>query len=170
MRIFDKSLADRWKKSTAGVYCLRVATYALNKKARFDYEFLETFEGGLKLTGAEVKSVKRGSLQITGAFLHLRRGELWLKNAFIAKYAPAGEQPHYDANRDRKVLLHRRELARIGGKTQADGLTVIPISVYLRGNLIKLEFALARGKKKYEKRATIKKREVERHMREKMRG
>ena len=145
-----------------------MATFAINKKVRFDYDLLDTFEGGLKLTGAEVKSTKAGHMQIKGAFLQVRRGELWLKNAFISTYAPAGDQTLYEADRDRKVLVHKRELKRLVGKTQTDGLTLVPISVYARGNLVKLEFALARGKRKYEKREAIKKRDVERHMREKM--
>jgi SsrA-binding protein len=142
---------------------------AYNKRAKFDYDLLDTFEGGLKLTGPEVKAAKLGHMQMQGAFLHVRRGELWLKNAFIGKYAPAGTQEGYDPTRTRKVLVKRSEITRLIGKTQADGLTLVPISVYTRGNLIKLEFALARGKRQYEKRETIKKRDVERQIRERMR-
>lgn len=145
-------------------------TLASNKKAAHDYEFLEKFEGGLKLTGPEVKSVKAGHIQLQGAFLFIRNGELWLKGATISKYGPAGEQPGYDPLRDRKVLIHRRELNRLVGKTHEQGLTLVPISVYTRAALIKLEFALARGKKQYEKREAIKKRDVQRELRARMKG
>lgn len=141
---------------------------AENKKARFDYEILETFEGGLVLTGAEVKSIKTGRMQLKGSFLHIRKGELWLKNAFIAKYGSAGPQPEYDPYQDRKVLVHAREIKKFIGKSQAEGLSLVPLSIYTKKDLIKIEFALARGKKKHEKRDTIKKRDVDRQMRERM--
>ncbi len=143
---------------------------ASNKKALHDYEFLEKFEGGLKLTGPEVRSVKAGHIQLQGSFLHMRNRELYLKGATVSKYAPAGEQPGYDAIRDKKVLLHRRELNRILGKIQERGLTLVPISVYTRAALVKIEFALARGKKQYEKRDAIKKRDVQRELRTRMKG
>ncbi len=139
---------------------------ALNKRARFDYEFLETFEGGLALSGAEVKSCKEGHVQLKGAFISIKDGELWLRNAYIAPYKPAGKQPDYDPDQDRKILVHRAELKRLIGKTQEAGLTIVPISLYTKARLVKLEFALARGKKKYEKRETIKKRDLDRKIRE----
>lgn len=144
-----------------------MSVLAINKRAKHDYELLETFEGGLALTGSEVKSAKAGRVQLVGAFLHIKKGELWLKNAFIAPYEPAASRGH-EANRDRKVLVHQRELKRILGKSQAQGLTIVPISVYVRRNLVKLEFALARGKKEYEKREAIKKRDVQSQLRERM--
>ena len=140
----------------------------VNRKARYEYELLERFEAGIVLTGAEVKSVKAGRMQLKGAFLHIVDNELWLKNSFIAKYGPAGKQPDYKTDRDRKVLVHKKEIKRLIGKSEAEGLTIVPISVYTRGNLLKLEFALARGKKKHEKRETIKKREVQRQIRREM--
>jgi SsrA-binding protein len=139
-----------------------------NKKVRFDYEILATYEGGLVLTGAEVKAAKGGRMQLKGAFLHIRKGELWLKNAFIAKYGPAGPQPEYDPYQDRKVLVHARELKKLIGKSQAEGLTLAPLSVYTKNSLIKVEFGLVRGKKKHEKRDAIKKRDVQRQMQERM--
>lgn len=141
---------------------------ATNKRAAFDYEFLEKFEGGLKLTGAETKSVKAGHIQLQGSFLFLKSGELFLKGATISKYGPAGEQPGYDPIRDRKVLVHKRELRRLIGKTHEHGLTLVPITVYTKQALIKLEFALAKGKKQYEKREVLKKRDVERDIRARM--
>lgn len=141
---------------------------ATNKKARFDYEFLETFEGGLVLSGPEVKSVKKGSVQLSGSFLHLRDGELWLKHAHVAKYPAAGPQPGYEAQRDRKVLLHRRELSRLTGKLQTKGYTLVPVSLYTKGDKVKIEFALGRGKKQFEKRDVLKKRDVERELKARM--
>ena len=143
-------------------------TLAVNKKARFDYEILETLEGGLKLTGTETKSVKAGHVQLKGAFLHVQGKELWLKGAFISAYKPAGAQTAYKADRDRKVLVHRRELSRLIGKKSQEGLTIIPLSIYTKGDLVKLEFGVARGKKQYEKREAIKKRDVQRDIREKL--
>lgn len=147
-----------------------MSALAINKKARFDYEILETIEGGLKLTGSEVKSVKAGHAQLKGAFLHIQGNELWLKGAFIALYKPAGAQEGYVADRDRKVLVHRRELGRLMGKKGEEGLTLIPLSIYTKGDLVKLEFGVARGKKKYEKREAMRNRDADRHMREAMRG
>ncbi|MFH1405030.1 MAG: SsrA-binding protein SmpB [Patescibacteria group bacterium] len=143
---------------------------AINKKATFDYDLQEKFEGGLKLTGAEVKSAKAGHIQLKGAFLFVHGNELWLKNSFIAAYKPAGDAGAYDPYRDRKVLVHTKEIKRFTGKTQSEGLTLVPICVYTSRNLIKLEFALARGKKKYEKRETIKKRDVKRQLEQRMKG
>lgn len=147
-----------------------MATLATNKKARFDYEILETIEAGLQLIGPEVKSIKAGHVQLKGSFLHIHKSELWLKGAFVSSYKPAGNQDGYDPYRDRKVLVHRRELKRLIGKRQSEGLTLVPLSIYTKGDLIKLEFAVARGKKKYEKRETIKKRDVQRDIRERMKG
>ncbi len=141
---------------------------AINKKAKFDYEFIEEYEGGLELTGAEVKSAKAGHVQLKGAFVSLKDGEIWLRNAYISPYKPAGNQADYDPYRDRKILVHRRELNRLIGKTKEAGLTIVPFSLYTKGRIVKIGFALARGKKKFEKRETIKKRELDRQIREKL--
>ncbi|MDG1950681.1 MAG: SsrA-binding protein SmpB [bacterium] len=145
-----------------------MSTLATNKKARFDYEILSTTEAGLVLTGAEVKSIKAGSVQLKGAFLHVSEGQLWLKNAYVAPYKPAGNSADYDPYKDRKVLVHKRELKKLISKRQAEGLTLVPMSLYTKGGLIKMEFGLARGKKKFEKRDAIKKRDVDRRLRDKM--
>ena len=145
-----------------------MSTLAINKRARFDYELLEHFEGGLALTGAEVKAVKQGSVDMKGSFLSIEKNELWIKNMYIGKYAPAGAQAGYKEKRNRKVLVHRRQIKSLIGKKQAQGLTIVPIRVYTKGNLVKLEFAVARGKRKYEKRESIKKRDLDRQAREEM--
>lgn len=141
---------------------------ATNKKAGFDFDLQEEFEAGLVLQGWEVKSAKAGHVQLKGAFLHIYNGELWLKNAFISPYKPAGNQEVL-SDRDRKVLVHKRELKRLIGKKQSEGLTLVPLRIYTKGNLVKLVFAVAKGKKKYEKREAIKKRDVDRQMKEHMR-
>lgn len=141
---------------------------ATNKKAGFDYELQEEFEAGLVLLGWEVKSAKAGHVQLKGAFLHIHNGDLWLKNAFISPYKPAGNQ-EVQSDRDRKVLVHKRELKRLVGKKQTEGLTFVPLRIYTKGNLVKLVFAVAKGKKKYEKREAIKKRDVDRQMKEHLR-
>ena len=143
-------------------------TLALNKRARFDYDWLEIYEAGMALTGAETKSAKDGHLQLKGAFGSMSDSEATLKNAYIAPYKPAHLGESYDPNRDRKLLLHRRELKRLIGKQREAGLTLIPTRVYLRGRYVKVEIALARGKKQYEKKQAIKKRELDREVRTRM--
>ena len=145
-----------------------MANLAVNRKARFSYEFLDQFEGGLALTGAEVKAAKKGSIDMKGSYLSIEQGELWVKNMHIGKYGPAGPQPDYNPLRTRKVLVHRKELKLLQEKSQSDGLTIVPVRVYTKGDLVKIEFAVARGKKNYEKRDSIKKRDVERRMKEEM--
>ena len=143
-------------------------TLALNKRAKFDYDLLETYEAGIALTGAETKSAKEGHVQLKGAFVGMSDSEATLKSAYIAPYKPAHVGESYDPNRERKLLLHKRELRRLIGKQKEAGLTLVPIRVYLRGRYVKVEIALARGKKKYEKRQAIKKRELDREVRTRM--
>lgn len=140
----------------------------VNKFAKSDYELQDSFEGGLILNGAEVKSAKSGNMKLQGAFLVIQKNELFLKNAHIGKYRPAGIQEDYDPTRTRKILIHKKELRKIVEKKQAQGLTIVPIRVYTKDGLVKIEFALARGKKKHEKRASIKKRDLDRRVKEEM--
>lgn len=137
---------------------------ATNKRARFDYDILETFEAGLELTGAEVKSVKAGHISLKGAYAAITGAGPTLLNMHVQAYAPAGKQPGYDPTRTRKLLLHKREIGYLRGKTQEQGLTIVPETVYIKGNLIKVALGLARGKKQRDKRATIKRRETEREL------
>jgi len=143
-------------------------TVALNKRARFDYDFVETYEAGIALSGAETKAVKEGHVQLKGAYVSLNDAEAVLKSAYIAPYKPAHQGEGYDPNRERKLLLHKRELQRLIGKTKEAGLTIVPIRVYLHGRYVKVEIALARGKKNYEKKDAIKKRELDREVRTRM--
>ncbi len=138
---------------------------AENKKARHDYQVLETFEAGIVLTGQEVKAVRGGTMKLQGAFVKLRPDGAWLVNVGIPKYGKAGPLPDYDPEHSRKLLLRTRELKKIIGKMEQKGLTLVPISAYTKGSRIKIEFALAKGKKGYEKRETLKKRDIDRDLR-----
>lgn len=137
-----------------------------NKEAGFSYEFLETLETGLALTGAEVKSVKAGQVSLKGSYVTIdAKSEAWLINCHISPYKPAkGHQEGYNPDRPRKLLLHKKEITSLLGKTKQKGLTIVPTSVYTKRGLIKLSIALARGKTKIDKRETIKKREGEREI------
>ncbi len=136
-----------------------MAIFAENRKALFEYEILETFEAGLVLFGAEVKSVKNGRMNLAGSYVRFHNGELYLIGSSIAPYQPKNQPADYDPGRSRKLLLRKKEIAYLSGKSQIKGLTLVPIKVYSKGRKIKLEFALARGKKKYDKRSAISKRE-----------
>lgn len=132
---------------------------AQNRKARFNYELLDSFEAGIALTGNEVKSVKAGHVSIVEAYVKLRRTEAWLVNAHIKPYQ---NQADTDATRDRKLLLHKQELAKLVGTSEAKNQTIVPVRVYLSRGLVKIEIALGRGKKQHDKRASIKEREQRR--------
>lgn len=134
--------------------------YAVNKRAIHDYELLEKFEGGLVLAGYEVKSIKTGRISLKGAYVTAKGGELFLTNANIPAYQPANTPESYDPTRSRKVLVHKNEIKSLVGKISQKGLTLVPIRVYSRHGLIKLGFAVGKGKKKFDKREDIKKREV----------
>jgi SsrA-binding protein len=143
-----------------------------NRKARHDYELMDTFEAGLVLTGSEIKSIRAGRVNIRDGFVHPRGDELWLLNVHIAPYEQAGMFTH-DPRRPRKLLLHRREIDRIVARIQEKGLTVVPTMLYLTRGIAKVEIALARGKRQYDKRRSIREREsqrqIERSIRERYR-
>jgi SsrA-binding protein len=138
-----------------------IASIATNRRARFEYEVLDTFEAGLALRGPEVKSLRQGRGNLSGAFAIVRRGELWLIGCQIAHYEQAGRE-NADPLRERKLLLHKREIAQIQGKVAERGLTLVPLSLYFKDGRVKVELALARGKKTHDKRETIKRREDQR--------
>ena len=140
-------------------------TLAQNPRARYDYDILKTYEAGIVLSGQEVKSVRGGNVSLKGAYATLRGGEVWLLNAHIGAYKKAGRLADYDPTRSRQLLLHGREIKELIGKTQSQGLTLVPLSLYTRGRRLKVELGLGRGRKKYEKREVIKKRAVEREVR-----
>ncbi|MGC8915752.1 MAG: SsrA-binding protein SmpB [Thermoanaerobaculum sp.] len=134
---------------------------AQNRKARFEYEFLERLVAGIALTGSEVKSVREGRVNLQDGYVDFEGGEAFLVNVHIAPYTNAGYAGH-DPMRRRKLLLHKREIKRLSGKVQEKGLTLIPLAIGLEGNWIKVELALARGKKLHDKRETLKRRELAR--------
>lgn len=143
---------------------------ALNKRATFDYQVLTTFEAGLVLFGHETKSLRNASANLKGAYISFGLtpscpDEAWLIGAHISKYQPAGNLKDYDPYRPRKILLQKKELRYLAGKRQEKGLTVIPIKLYTKNSFIKLEIAIARGKKSFDKREDLKKKETERHIR-----
>ena len=141
----------------------------VNKKAKRDFEILETIEAGIVLKGTEVKSLREGRVSFKDSFCRIKDGEVWLLNLHIAPYGHASKVFNHDPERPRKLLLHKREIKRLTGKLQERGLTLIPTRIYFNDRgITKVEIALARGKKKYDKREDIKKRELERKMREYM--
>jgi len=134
-----------------------------NKKAYFDYDVLETFEAGIVLTGAEVKSVKDGRANLTDAFVKIINQDLYLVNGEIPRYKYSSDE-FYDSRRSRKLLIKKKELVQIDGKLKSKNLTLIPLSIYTKGKLVKVEVAFARGKKVHEKREREKKRAMDREM------
>lgn len=141
-----------------------MTTFSHNKKALFNYYLVDTFEAGISLLGTEVKSVKGGDVSINEAFVIFEDNELFLVKSHIPAYQPSNTSPAYDPYRKRKLLLKKEQIARIQKRRETDNLTLIPIKLYNKGPLIKLEIALARGKKKADKRESIKTRDVERDL------
>ncbi|MFA6214981.1 MAG: SsrA-binding protein SmpB [Patescibacteria group bacterium] len=145
-------------------------TLSTNKKALSDYQVLEKLEAGIVLSGAEVKSVKNGQINLKGSYVTINnQGEAWLIGAHISAYkAASAGRATYQPDKSRKLLLHQKEIDYLLGKTKEKGLTIMPISVYTKGSLIKLNISLVRGKKLYDKRESIKKREIDRQIRQKL--
>lgn len=134
-----------------------------NRRARHDYELLERHEAGIVLTGTEVKSLRAGKANIQHAFAHLRDGDVWLVGANIPEY-PQANRLNHDPDRDRKLLLHRREIDSLVGKVQEKGLTLVPTRLYFKDGKVKIELALARGKDTRDRRRDIAEREARRDM------
>lgn len=138
--------------------------YAVNRRASFDYEILETYEAGIELYGFEVKAVKTGRINLAGSFVVIKNEEAHLVNATIPAYQPANAPADYDSMRSRRLLLKKSEIKELIGKTAAKGLTLIPLKVYTKRNRIKVLIGLGRHKKKRDKREIIKKREARREI------
>ena len=142
---------------------------ATNRQAAYRYNLLERWEAGMELQGSEVKSIRNGGVQIKDAYAALEKGEVWLHNMHIAPYDPASREGH-EPERPRKLLLHRKEIERLIGKTQEKGLTLVPTRVYFKGSRAKVEIALAKGKDHVDKRRDLKakdqKREIDRALAE----
>ncbi len=139
-------------------------TYITNSKAGFNYETLETYEAGLQLLGHEVKSLRLGHASIGEAFIISEDDELYLVKAYIPPYQIKNTPPSYDPYRKRKLLVSKKELRGLAQKKKESGLTLIPLSLYSKGRFLKLQFALARGKQKHDKRNTIKDRDAQREI------
>ena len=141
----------------------RSGDIASNRQARFRFHLLETWEVGIALQGSEVKSIRDGKVNLKDSYALVRDGEVWLHNMHIAPYAPAAGQGH-EPERPRKLLMHKREIERLIGKTQEKGLTLVPTRMYFAGSNAKVELALARGKEQRDKREAIREREQRREM------
>ena len=141
-----------------------MATYIDNRKAHFNYSVEETFEAGIELQGFEVKSIKKGQGSITASFCIIRGGEAYIVGMHIPPYQPHNVDPAYDPDRTRKFLLSKKEIKQLADKDDTKGLTLIPLSLYSKGHYIKVSIAVARGKKVFDKRETIKKRETDREI------
>jgi len=136
--------------------------YSENKKATYDYEILERFEAGLVLFGQEVKSIKTGHINLSASYVTFNRGETFLVGVKVPPYQPNNAGADYNQERQRKILLNKKEIDYLAGKSAQKGFSLIPLKVYDKNGRIKLEFGLAKGKKKYDKKEKIKKRDVER--------
>ena len=134
-----------------------------NKKARFDYEIADKFEAGVELVGSEVKSIRLGHANLGDSFCFVEGGEIFLKNCFVASYEK-GSYYNEEERRKRKLLLHKYEIRRLIGKTKEKGYTLVPLKLYFKGQRVKVEIALAKGKKQFEKKQTIKERDIVRDM------
>ncbi len=137
---------------------------AENRRALHDYELLDELEVGIVLSGQEVKSAKTGGLKLRGSYAVVRDGALWLIGAYLAPYKPAGPLSGYEPDRTRKLLAHRREVAKIAGRLLTEKLTLVPKKAYTRSGRIKIAISLARSKRAFEKREAIKKRETDREI------
>jgi SsrA-binding protein len=146
----------------------KVKFVATNKKAFFNYEIIEKFEAGLVLVGSEVKSIRDGKVTIHEAYARVKNGEVFLIGMDIGLYPQAGPYQNHEPRRSRKLLLHKREIHRLTTKTREKGLTLVPLSLYFKEGLAKVQLGLGRGKREYDKRATIKDREAKRDIRKRM--
>ncbi|MFD1123934.1 SsrA-binding protein SmpB [Lentilactobacillus raoultii] len=134
---------------------------AQNKKARHDYSILETYEAGIVLTGTEIKSIRDRRINLKDGFVQIRNGEAYMMNVHISEYAQ-GNQFNHDPLRNRKLLLHKKEIRKLGQATQDKGITIVPLKVYLKSGFAKVLIGVAKGKREYDKRETIKRRDEKR--------
>ena len=140
---------------------MSIHVVAVNRKAYYDYHVLESLEAGIALTGTEIKSVRAGAVNLREAYAQVEKGEVWLHNAHIARYE-AGNRNNHEPTRPRRLLLHRRQIHDLERQIQEKGVTLIPLKLYLKDQLAKVELGLVRGKKQYDKRESIARREAER--------
>ena len=146
----------------------RDKSIATNRKALFNYEIFDRAEAGMVLVGSEVKSIREGGLNFRDSFVEFRKGEMWLVGCRIGPYSHGNIQNHSD-DRDRKLLLHKREILKMGGRATEKGYTIIPLRAYFKDGRVKVEIGLARGKKSHDKRESIKRKDIERETRQAVR-
>ena len=137
---------------------------ALNRRARYEYTFIEEFDCGIILVGSEVKSVRMGNVTMVDAFIYIKDNEVWIKNLKVAAYKSAHTLDKHEENRDKKLLLNKKEITRIKRKLEDKGITAIPLGMFIKNNRIKIKIAVAKGKKTWNKRETIKERDLTREM------
>lgn len=142
---------------------MAIKTIATNRKAYHNYHIGDSIEAGIVLTGTEVKSIRAGRVNLSDAYVRPEAGELWLVNAHIARYEPGSYLSH-EPTQPRKLLLHRKQIDSLTGKVLEKGLTLVPLKLYIKDSIVKVEVALARGKKLYDKRESITRREIEREI------
>ena len=142
---------------------MNIKTIATNRKAHHDYTIMETIEAGIVLTGSEIKSIRAGEVSMSDAYVRPDHGELWLYNAYIARYNAASYLGH-EPTRNRKLLLHRKQIRELASQVKEKGFTLVPLRLYIKDSYAKLEIAVARGKKLYDKREAIGKRENARNL------
>ena len=136
----------------------------VNRKARFNYEIIDEIEAGIELKGTEIKSIRKGSVSLDDSYGRIRKGEVYLTNTYIARYEE-GNIFNHDERRERKLLLHKNEINKLAKQIELNKYTLVPLKIYIKNNKAKVLIALARGKKLYDKRETIKKRDLERENR-----
>lgn len=141
-----------------------------NRQARYLYEILETYEAGIQLTGTEVKSIRAGKANLQDGYALIRDGEVWLINAHISPYTASGQYFNHEPRRTRKLLLHREQIRKLIGKVEQQGLTLVPLKMYLKRGWVKVSIALGKGKKIHDKREDIKRRQDQRDMQRAMKS
>jgi SsrA-binding protein len=141
-----------------------------NRQARYLYEILETYEVGIQLTGTEVKSIRAGKVNLKDGYALIRNGEAWLINTHISPYTSSGQYFNHEPRRTRKLLLHRQEIRKLIGKVEQQGLTLVPLKMYLKGGWVKLSIGLGKGKKVHDKREDIKRRQDQRDIQRAMKN
>lgn len=144
------------------------STIAQNRRARHDFEIIQKFEAGIVLTGPEIKSVREHNVQLQGSYARIKGNEVWLQDAHIAPYLNAGYTPH-NATRDRKLLLHKKEIAKIDELLGERGLTLVPLSMYFKRGKAKVELGIGRGLKRFDKRQVLKERDMQRDIQQAVR-
>ena len=137
-------------------------SYTFNRKALHNFSIEDHIEAGIVLSGHEVKSIRSGNVNLAGAYVTIRNGEVFLRNAHVGKYKQAGELPGYDETRERKLLLNKSEIFKLTNRLKEAGLTLVPLEIYTAKNRIKLKVGIAKGKKQFDKRESIKKKEAKR--------